>query len=158
MDEEKLDLMELKRISQTIDEHFHHSLVHISVCQVSHINMKSNFEGIVPNWDLEQLNKLLVWNLFKIQSEEIVDIIILSVHIQDEVDVFCTDQKSFSVILSHSRFHRKVNEDFFKESLVVLSISLRLESEWFFIEICDLQLNDRFLEGESNEIVVPLLQ
>jgi hypothetical protein len=102
MDEEQLHFMEEKRISQSVDEDLHHILVHIRIVQVPHVYMESNFHCIILDRDLEQLYELLMRNLFKVQPQKVVHVIILSVHVQNKVNVFSTYQKSLSVILCNS--------------------------------------------------------
>lgn len=127
--------MVFQRIFQAQDEQIHHFKVHVIVCQKSHVNLKSYFESIIFDRNLKELYELSMRNFFKVQSEKVVHIIILGVHAQDQINIFRSHQKPFSVILSNSLFHTKVNKDLFKESLVVLSVSLRLHGERLLVKI-----------------------
>ena len=62
---------------------------------------------------------------------ELLVIVFFAVHLEYNVDVLSSDQKSLSIVLRHSLLNVVVDDYFLKVRLVILSVSRRLHRESF---------------------------
>lgn len=63
-------------------------------------------------------------NILEVDFQKVADIVVFTVHFQDEVDLFRRTEEAFSIILSDTRLNGIVDEDLFVEGLCVLSVIL----------------------------------
>ena len=87
---------------------------------------------------------------FKVHSKEVIDIILLAVHLQDLENILFVYQESLSEVLSNSRLNLVVNQNLLEESVCVFPVTLGLEVNRLLLEQCDLQLGWYLGERDSD--------
>jgi hypothetical protein len=93
-----------------------------------------------------------------VQAQEMLDVIILAIHIEHEIDVLRGDQEALTIVASNSRLDEEVDKDFFVKSLVVVTVSVRFH----VIQLLFILINEYFrrhlVEGDPNQIIISLLK
>jgi len=99
---------------------------------VSQVNLHSNLKRIILDASHEKINELRVFNLRNIGPYELSNVIVLTVHLKNEQDLFLLCNKPLSVVKRNSCFGSTVDKDLFIESLVVLTVVVGLENHLGF--------------------------
>lgn len=88
--------------------------------------------------------------------QEVAHVVILGVHLHDDVDVFASRQEALPEVQRNSRLESVVNDYLLVIRLVVLSIVHRLDDTalgYTHVNLCG-----GLLEGDPNQLIVALLQ
>ena len=157
--EEELDLVKLDRVSERLHQDVHHALVHIlGRVEVERVNQNRDLERIILQAGDEQVHKLLVRDFVLLGLDKLLIVVLLTVHIEHDVDVFSRNEEPLSVVLSDSLFDCVVDHNLFVVGLVIPPVSTRFERECFREEQQQVHLGRVPLEREPDELVVPLGQ
>ena len=154
---EQLILMELDSVSQRKDYISHNGLCQVLSCHESQIDLLCDLECIIFDTYAEQFYKLLVFYAFKVDPQEMTDVISLAVHLHYQEDLFLVDQEPFSIVLCHTILDTVINQDFLIIGLSIFPDLLRLQFKVLFEEICNCYFGGQFCECDSDQFVISLL-
>lgn len=93
-----------------------------------------------------------------IESQEVINIVILAVHIENEVYFFGGDQEPLSVILSDSGLDEEVNQYLLIKGLVVVPVPIRLQMVQLVLILVLNHFYCLLFERQLYQLVVTLLQ
>ena len=79
--EKEFELMRLDRVLQAHYQYLHHFAIEVCRSQKPQEQLEANLYGIIPNTGLEQINKLIMRYHLGIQSQKVVHVIILTIHV-----------------------------------------------------------------------------
>lgn len=108
--------------------------------------------------DAKQIDKLFVRDILKIDFQEVVDVVIFTVHLKNKVNLLSSTKEALPIILSHTRLYGIVDKDLFVECLGVLSVILGLQADALFVELVHVKLRGHLVESKSDDFVVSLLK
>jgi hypothetical protein len=97
-------------------------------------------------------------DVVSVNLQEVIDVVVLAIHHENEVDALQGSEEPLSVVLRDPLLHMIVDQNLLVESLIVLSVALRLDAEGLLEEVVQIDLGRLLLEGESYHVIVSLLQ
>lgn len=92
---------------------------------------------------------------------ELVVVVLLAVHLEDDVDVLWRDQEPLAVVLGNTGLNVVVDDDLLIVGLVVLSVTLALEDGFsleLVAELVDVDLGRILVEGRPDDLIVSCVQ
>ena len=123
MDVEKLDLMMLNGVVNCSHYDRHHPLVHVNLkVQVIGVDQHGNLETVIPEANDEEVTILFRSNVRLLGLHKLLIVVLLAVHLEDNVDVLSCHKESLSVVLNNSRLDIIINNNLLIVSLVVPSV------------------------------------
>ena len=87
-----------------------------------------------------------------------LNVIVLAVHVEDQVDFFGGHEEPLSIIEGHTRFNKEVNEDLLIISLVVIPIPMRFHVIQLLLVLVIHYLGNLFIKRYPNQLIIPLFE
>lgn len=103
MNKEEFHLVVFARLSDSRHKNIHHLLVHVDGgIQIESVDQDGDLIGVISEANDKQLDELFASDSIFLGFLELLPVVLLAVHLEDNINVFSRDQETLSVVLGNS--------------------------------------------------------
>jgi hypothetical protein len=102
MQVEELHFVKLDGVSYRQDDQVHDLGCDVLAGQEAKVNLKADFVRVILETYAKQLVKLFVSDAIKVDCKEVIGVVLLTVHLENLVDLIFINQEALSEVLGNS--------------------------------------------------------